>query len=99
MSEITISTNNVPRNILYGYELSPQEAAEFDYIERIEEGQFFRYRGQVYDLGEFQRVTDTMQNRHGFEGWGGYHGDSYFSGVLVKYTADNEQVIIGRWSC
>ena len=99
MTDLTIYTNNVPRNVLYGYELSPAEQAEFDYMDDINDGSFFRYKGQVYDLGEFMRVTDTMENCHGFKGWDGYHGDSYFSGVLVKYTDDCEQVIVGRWIC
>ena len=99
MTNVTIYTNNVPRSILYGYELSPKEAAEFDYMDDINDGSFFRYKGQVYDLSEFMRVSDTMGDCHEFKDWHGYQGYSFFSGILVKYTADNEQVIIGRWAC
>ena len=77
---LTIKTNNVPRPIIYGYELSAKELAWFDYYtnEDLEMRQFFRYKGQVYDLGEFMRVTDTMKNCHGFDSWDGYCSDSFF---------------------
>lgn len=92
-----IVTNNAPRPILYGYELSEKEKQEFDYLEDIDSASFFRYKGAVYDLREFQPVTDVMTNCHGFKDWHGYCGDSFFSGVVIKYMRGFEDVIIGRW--
>ena len=96
---MTIKTNNVPRPIIYGYELTDKELSEFDYYtnEDLEMRQFFRYKGQVYDLGEFMRVTDTMKNCHGFDGWDGYCSDSFFSGILVRYSDDFESVIVATY--
>lgn len=97
-----IITNNKPRNITFGFELTDQEKKEFDYIQNIDDAQFFRYKGQVYDLGEFMRIdpnTAPHPHRKDWEKWQGYMSDSYFSGLLVKYTHECESVIVARYSC
>lgn len=89
-----IKSNNKPRQVLYRYELTPKESAEFDYLPE-NEGEFFRYRGQVYDLGEFMRIDNPQ-----CDGWGnfdGYRSDSFFSGVLVKYCDNCESVIVATY--
>jgi len=93
-----IITNNQPRQVIYGYDLSDKEKQEFNYVVDLDSyGPFFRYKGLTYDLNEFQRVTDTMENCHGFNGWDGFQSDSFFSGIVIKYTADYEHVIAGRF--
>lgn len=87
-----IKTNNQPRDIISWYDLTPEEQKEFDYLEDGE-GLFFRYKNQVYDLGKFMRVDHTTIP----DKWHGYAADSYFSGVLVRYTSDCEQVIVGSY--
>lgn len=89
-----IKTNNQPRDILTWYDLTPAERKEFDYLEEGE-GSFFRYKNHVYDLGEFMRVDHTAIPGD----WHGYASDSYFSGVLVRYASDCEQVIVGTYFC
>lgn len=95
----TIRTNNVPRDIIEAYELSAQEQAEFDWMdwEAIEAGedsaQFFRFKGQLYALSEFMRCDHAC----GLGGWDGYYSDSMFSGVLVRFTQDHEQVVVGQY--
>ena len=97
---LTIRTNNAPRYIVEAYELTPKERAEFDYLDwpAIEAGNdsasFFRYKGQVYDLGEFTRCGHAC----GMENWDGYFGETAWSGVLVKYAdGDHESVIVGMY--
>lgn len=97
-----IITNNVPRNVLQWHELTEKEKKEFDYLdtqERQEEASFVRYRGWVYDLGEFMRVEPPIAphaQREGLEKWDGYFSDSFFSAVLVRYVVDDyEQVVMG----
>lgn len=100
---LTIITNNVPRWIIDGWELTPKEREEFDYIKwsDIESGndsrQFFRYKGQLYDLNDMMSTSglDTFR----IHGWDGYISDTFFSGILVKYVYDFEQVICGRYYC
>lgn len=107
-----IKTNNVPRQVLYGYELTEKEAAEFDYIEADDfyAHSFIRYKGQVYDLSEFVRIekqgkrtnpfTVTVEDGDPLLKWDGILTDSYFSGIVVKYADECcESVIVGLYTC
>lgn len=100
---IQIITNHVPRFVVYAWELTAKERAEFDYLdwEAIEAGKdsasFFRYRGSTYDLGDFMRTSD-LGVANELKEWQGYISDSFFSGIVVKYVDDNgESVIVGRY--
>ena len=94
---VTIKTNNKPRPIIYGYELTTQEKQDFDYLDDIESASFFRYKGQVYYLGDFLIITKNMPFYN--SGWMGYSPDSFFSGLVIKYSPDdNETVIVGRYA-
>lgn len=88
-----IKTNNQPRNLVSWYDLTEKEQADFDYIE---DGQFngFRYKGQVYDLGEFMHCTQSV---NGFADWHGISSETFFSGVLVKMLDDGDSVVVGRY--
>jgi hypothetical protein len=99
MANITIKTNNVPRNLIYGYQLTAKERKEFDYIsdEDIVTRDFFRYKGRIYDIQEFMRIDNHSDS--GMRQWQGYHSDSFFSGILIKYVNDNEQIIVGTYYC
>jgi hypothetical protein len=94
---LTVKTNNVPRNLIYGYELSEKERKEFDYIsaEDLSTHEFFRYKGNLYDPSDFMRVDPGTEGNCGLKGWDGYESDSYFSGIVIKYRNDFEQVIVG----
>ena len=94
---LRIFTNNIPRPIVYGYELTDKEREDFDYYDNDEilDAMFFRYKSQVYDLGEFMRLDRYSPFP---KIWHGYMSDSYFSGVLVRYTDDQDNVIVG-WYC
>ena len=100
MDKITIITNNIPRNIIYGYELPESIRADFDYIDADEfhYHNFVLYKGNYYDLSDFMRIEphNSFNCISEFHNWSGYHGDSYFSGVLIKLVND-EQVIMGRY--
>lgn len=114
-----IKSNYVPRDILNAWDLTPTELSEFSYLidipdnatnEQIESAwcdsgaEFFRYRGQVYDLSEFSRIIPTGSTRfHPMEcdsadlqGWDGYASDSYFSGIVVKYPRDEFGIVEGK---
>jgi len=94
---IEIKTNWIPRHIIYGFELNKKERAEFDYYgdDEVVNQSFFRYKGQVYDIGEFMRVPPTLPDP--MQVWDGYSSDSYFSGVVVKYDDDLESIIVGSY--
>jgi len=100
MSALTITTNNQPRDIVYWWQLTAKEQAEFDWLDtadKQEAASFVRYRGEVYATGEFSTLRNTGTPE--FKTWDGYHGDSYFSGVVLRYTRDHERVIMGTYCC
>jgi len=92
---------------VYGWDLSEDGRAEFDYMDDINEGSFFRYRGNVYDLGEFVRIVPQgatggpfchYDHTGALKGWDGIATDSFFSGVVVKYVSD-ELLRVGLYCC
>lgn len=103
MTTFTIVTNNVPRDVLDAWELTAAERQEFDYLnwQAIEDGSdsasFFRYKGGLYDLGEFTAWDNPASPTR--EKWDGFRSDSFFSGLVVRYCEDFERVVVGRCYC
>lgn len=99
MADVRVVTNGVPRDVVDAAELSAEERAEFDYLDwpAIERGEesasFFRYRGTVYDLGEFQGTRGTAGEE--LRRWDGFLSDSFFSAVVVRYVDAGERVVVG----
>lgn len=88
MSDLQIITNNQPRFTLDWYELTDSEQKEFDYCS--EEDSFIRYRGELIPLCDFTIAPPDLAP------WQGYRGDSYFSGVVIRFDQDDgESVICG----
>ena len=106
---LTIRTNNVPRDLIHGDELTREEATQFDYLDgwdttaydydedndELACHSFFRYKGIVYDLSAFMRVPDGMFGDG--SDWHGYASDSFFSGVLVRLVDDGERVVCATY--
>ena len=103
MSDLKIITNNVPRGIIDAWQLTSAERLEFDYLDwdAIEDGHdsasFFRYKGDLYDLGDIPAVDRNAVAEYPFADWDGVASDSFFSGILVRYCDDHESVIVGRY--
>jgi len=96
-----IITNNQPRFTLDAYELSEKERKEFDYLnwEAIDKGEdsatFFRYKGQLYGLGEFMRIDDSTGE---LNGWHGVCSGSAFHGIIIKFPDNNmDSVVVGQY--
>ncbi len=101
---VTVKTNNVPRVIVDAYELTSAERADADYLDwrAIERGEesasFFRYRGSLYDLGQFTADYGMMKGSglpEHLAKWDGYLSESAFSAVVVRYVEDMESVVVG----
>lgn len=95
---IRVITSNVPRPVVDGWQLTPAERAEFDYVDwaAVEAGNesasFVRYRGQLLDLGD----GFEMRIPAGTPGkWDGFCSDSFFSGVVIRYSEGFEYVVVG----
>ena len=100
MASLTVRTNNVPRDYLFGSYFQGKERTEmlkeFDYHteEEFDSSSFVNYKGYWYDLGTFVYIGDL----NGELGeWECYSSDSYFSGVVIRYVNDNEQVVMGTY--
>ena len=66
-------------------DLTPAEQKEFDWLDEPEGEDFFRYRDWVY-------CTLDLTSTFGVESlrdWEGYHCDSSFSGVVVRFLQND----------
>ena len=102
---MNITTNNVPRDLLYLCDFSALDQdkirKQYDWMEPDDlecNYGFFKYHGCFYHLQDFLRVENDASGD--LVGWDGYAGDSYFSGTLIRF-ADNDcdRVIVGRYFC
>lgn len=75
---MTITTNHHWRPILDWYELTTKEQKELeDSYDSVQESSFFRYRGQVYDLSEFETTSSSKE-------FDGMKSGSFFSAIAIK---------------
>ena len=81
-------TNNQYREILTGYDIPEKYHSDFDYMDDIDEGSFFKYRGQYYSLDEF------MSGGEGY--WDGFSHDTFFSAIVIKLSDCGDSVLVGR---
>jgi len=51
-----------------------------------EEEEAITYKGETYFLSEFEYIDKHMPKW--MQAFDGYHGDSFFSGILVKYVSE-----------
>jgi hypothetical protein len=102
MSELNVATNHRWRDFVYRSDVPAKVLADrFDWTNEDDHYDgFFNYRGWWYHLSEFERCPPvTQQASDPFNGWDGYHADSYFSGVLIKLSKDGEQYQVGTYTC
>ena len=106
---LKIVTNNVPRDVLSGYEMDPQILRDVfdieiqdmndDQIGDLCAMQFVKFRGMWYDVSDFITTSPGPWN-HGlpeeFRQWDGYSSDSFFSGVLLKYAREDDRMDFDR---
>ena len=87
-----IITNNHERQFQYRNEV-PEDilSSEFDYQEDVFDG-FFQYRDNWYHLDMFMNDGSNM-----FNGWDGYHSDSFFSGIVIRISDDCETYQVGLY--
>ena len=98
---LEIRTNRHWRNFLYRNEVPAAVLADrFDWLSEDDgyDG-FFQYRGWWYHTSEFMACPPVVKDNpdDAMAYWDGYHGDSYFSGVVIKISRDGEQYQIGTY--
>jgi hypothetical protein len=94
---VTVKTDHKWRDLTYRWDVPADIlASQFDYLDAEEalDG-FFQYRNYWYHIGDFMAFTGDVEPP--LQGWHGYSGDSYFSGVLIKLSKDGEQIKVGTY--
>lgn len=96
---LVIKCNNIPRQMVYGYDLPDKIKKDFDHVEDLDSADFFKYKNQYYYLGDFLSITAFNGNELIEEaGFDGYTVDSAFNGLLCKLDPnDSDNIIIGQW--
>lgn len=95
MNDYTIKTSKVARLLKYRDEV-PQKVLdnEFDWLDEDTIDGFICYKKEWFHLSQFMTLDkDSDFNKEGYDG---YHGDSYFSGTLIRIV-DDESVIMARY--
>ena len=97
---LQIITNHHERPFLYGYEVPDSVKADFDHLDEdsgIDDG-WIHYRNTWYHTSDFMRLTNSgFGVVSEFDNWHGHHGDSFFSGVLIKLSDDGETYQIATY--
>ena len=86
---IKVITNNIPRDVLYWFDLTPDEREEFDWLLDSstltpEDATFFRYKGEVYCLEDMEEPHPDLIGE-----WDAQLCDTFFSGILVRYARED----------
>lgn len=82
------------KTTLIGWEdLTRNEKREFEYVDLKDEANFFRFKGDVYDLGEF--IAHSLGSPY----WHGATHHTAFSGVLVRVLQEHNMVIVTSYRC
>ena len=102
---INIVTNNVPRDVISGYEMDPKILKkEFDIdIEGMNDDQIgdlcsmelVKFRGVWYYLIDYKTTRPDHRNQalpEQIREWDGYSSDSFFSGILLKYAREDDRI-------
>lgn len=74
---------------LYWEDLLPQEQRELDYYQEDGGLNFFRFKGQVYDLCQIGRFSHTY--------WHGSDMHSAWSGILVHICNGSDNVVVASY--
>lgn len=91
--KLKITTDNTPRPIIFGDDLTQKERDEFAYAgSLVDTALFFRARGKVYKLDWFYGIE--FVGDYGEIGYDAYFIESEHTTVLIKFT-DNDEVIVG----
>lgn len=95
LSEVKIKTDNKWKAFSYRHEV-PQKVLADQFAHLSEEkyyNKFFKYKGYWYHTSDFMRSSGGACD----DKWDGYHGDSYFSGQLIKLSKDGEQYQVATY--
>lgn len=92
-----IITNHHERFLKYVNEVPRQVINDYDHLDEDEafDG-WIQYRDRWYHLSDFMGINHlNTPTPTEFDGWHAYLNDSFFSGVVIKFSDDCESYSIG----
>jgi hypothetical protein len=104
---LRVATNNHERPVLHWLDLTAAEQRQFAYIRDAgpaarHEFQGFRFRGELYDLGEFEPVHEAfspaiqdVDDTGALTEWSAALCQSATTAILVRFKTDFGTVIAG----
>lgn len=100
MSDIRIRCNNIPRPLMYWSDLTDKEREEWLPTHSDDDGLvWFRYRGEVYYLGDFTRAPKDIAAL----GFDDCQPMSHWDAIVVRYFDKDgyeldggDSIIVGR---
>jgi len=97
MSQFKIATNHRWRDLVYRHDVPADILSDrFDWLTETDTDGYFCYRGWWYHISEF---TVLPTGELTALGWQGYHGDSFYSGVVIKFNKDGDAIQLGTYTC
>lgn len=96
MNDITIVSNHHWHRLRYRYDVPAEVLADqFAHLTEDDgnDDGYFQYRGWWYHMSDFTGTTGELHRK----GWSGYHGDSYFSGVVIMLDKHGERYCAGTY--
>ncbi len=92
---VKIISNYHDLPFLSGHDLPQSAKDDMDYMnqEELDNGQFLKYEGNYYSLGDFIMIY----NKEPFKNWSGYASQTALSGVLIKVSDDGESYKIASY--
>lgn len=94
--KLTVVSDLKEKPFRYRYEVPEKVLREnFSWLTEDDSDSFFNYRGVWYHLSQFMRVENHAEFSKA--GWQGYHGDSFFSGILLTVSKWGETYVVGTY--
>lgn len=91
----TITWSNNYQEIKYDHEVPKKVLDDYDWLEEEDKSSgWLKYRKTWYHLSDFMRLD---KNSPFGDEWQGYHSDSAFSGVLIKFSECGDGAILGSY--
>lgn len=91
---VVVSSDGKFKPFLYDYQVPKKVLADYNWLDEDAKADgWVKYKNEYLHLSDFMRVSGSGMGRD----WSGAHGDSFFSGTVIKMTDDGEEYKIGRY--
>ena len=96
MNTVKVTTNNIPRDLIYSQELElygfnlTEVKSDYDWLdsEEFECVEWFVYKSELYCLSDFMAIHNHFYNPNPPDwmlDWEGYYSFGFIGGLVIKY--------------